>query len=1163
MNSARIYVAIILLLLFENSFSQVKPDHLSNLRKKYISTKTNPVHFDSANIIPNTVFIQGISADSFRVDYVNALITFQTAHLPDSVLITYRVFPFKLNAITRHYNYDSIRFNFEAEKPFTLKNFNPEQANKIIDFGNINYNGSIGRGLTFGNSQSAVVNSTLNLQLNGYIGDSLELTAAISDNNIPIQPEGNTQQLNDFDKIYMQVRKHGWQANFGDIDIRQSQNYFLKFYSRLQGASFITDNKIGKNTTNSLLVSGAIAKGKFNRNVITPIEGNQGPYRLSGANGELFFVVLAGTERVYIDGQLLVRGADQDYVIDYNTAEITFTAKRLITKDSRIQVEFEYSDRNFLNSLLYANDEININKKLKISIGAYSNTDAKNTSINQTLTTNQKQFLSQIGNNIDSAFYPDAALDTFSVNKILYKRIDTVYNNIHDSAYIYSVNPSDTLYNLSFTQVGPGKGNYVQASTNANGQVFMWVAPANGVPQGNWEPVVLLVTPKKQQLITTSAQYFFNEKTFIKAELALSNYDPNTFSIKNKGADHGIAGKFEFNNQQPVFRSIKKGLTLQSGITYEYVQQQFKPIERLRDVEFNRDWSIAFDAPSATENLITGSLQLRDSKNNFIHYELTNYNRNDNYNGIRNKIENQLELKGWKLADKFYITNINSSMQSGSYLRPSVDISKKIATLKNITIGGSYSSENDQQLSKQSDTLLPESFAFNLWQLYVKSDEKKMNRWGITYFTRTNKIPFQKNLITQDRSQNVSVITELLKNENQQFKLNLTYRQLDLVNAGTSAEKSDHSLLGRAEYAVHGWKGFLNGNVLYELGTGQEQKTQYTYLQVPAPEGYYTWIDYNGDGIPQLNEFEVAVYDDQKTWIRVLTPTNQYVKANYLTFNYNVNLNPAALFKGKNVQGLMKFINRFSTSSSLQVNKKDIATNNFEFNPFAKNIADTNIISLTSFLSNTIYFNRLSTKWGIDITHRLNTNKSLLSYGVESNKLRNLTVKGRVNLSRSITSALTNQFVINELLNPSFANRNYFIHQVTTEPSLSYIYKSTLRISFIYTYDKRNNSENFMESAVNNVLTAEVRYSILNNGTLNGKFSLNNIHFNAGSGGSANSSAGYILLDGLQPGKNYVWDLELTKRVAGNIEVNLQYEGRKPGSHTTINTGTATVRAIF
>lgn len=1163
MNSARIYLTIILLLLVREGISQINPGHLSNLRKKYISTKINPVHFDSSSIIPNTVFVTGISNESFSIDYVNALITWKSQSLPDSVLITYRVFPFRLNNVTRHFNYDSVRFNFESEKPFVFKN-NQQQTNKVIDFGNITYNGSIGRGISFGNSQDAVVNSTLNLQLNGYIGDSLELTAAISDNNIPIQPEGNTQSLHDFDRIFMQVKKRGWQANFGDIDIRQSQNYFLKFYTRLQGASFITDNKIGKNTTNSLLLSGAIAKGKFNRNVITPLEGNQGPYRLSGANGELFFTVLAGTERVFIDGQLLTRGEDQDYIIDYNTAELTFTAKRLITKDSRIQVEFEYSDRNYLNSLLYANDEINFGKKLKVTIGAYSNTDAKNSSINQTLDVNQKQFLSQVGNNTDSAFYPDAARDTFSVDKILYRRMDTVYNGIHDSIYIYSVSKTDTLFNLSFTNVGFGKGNYTQATGNANGQVFMWVQPVNGIRQGDWEPVILLVAPKKQQLITVGGQYFINDKSYIKTELALSHYDANTFSLKDKGDDNGVAGKFEYTTQNKVFRNLQKDLTLQSSVIYEYVQDRFKPIERLRSVEFNRDWSLPYNAPAATENLITVALQLNDSKNNYVHYELTNYNRSDNYNGVRNSIEHVMLYKGWKLADKFYITNINSNIQKGSYVRPSIDLSRKFASLKDLTIGGSFSAENDQQRNKQYDTLMVESFAFNLWQVYLKSSEKKLNRWGITYFTRTNKIPFQKDLITQDKSQNVSLITEFLKNENHQLKLNLTYRKLNVINQGVINEKSDQSLLGRVEYAVHEWHGLLTGGVLYELGSGQEQKTEYTYIQVPAPQGYYTWNDYNGDGIPQLNEFEIALFPDQKTWIRVLTPTNEYVKANYLQFNYNVAIIPSAIIKSTVKNKLLKFINRFSTNSSLQINKKDLAGNkSVEFNPFSKNLVDTTLISLTSFLSNTIYFNRKSVKWGVDITHRLNTGKALLNYGFESNKLRDLTLKGRWNLNRSIATSFTNKYGLNQLINSSFANRNYRIDEVSAEPSVSYIYKSNLRVSIIYTYDNKENKIDFMEKAINNAIATEIRYNVLSNGTLNARFSYNNINFNGGSGGSANSTAGYILLDGLLPGKNYLWNIELTKRLAGNIEVNLQYEGRKPGSAPTVHTGTASVRAIF
>ncbi|MDQ6890119.1 MAG: hypothetical protein M3Z56_07575, partial [Bacteroidota bacterium] len=325
---------------------------------------------------------------------------------------------------------------------------------------------------------------------------------------------------------------------------------------------------------------------------------------------------------------------------------------------------------------------------------------------------------------------------------------------------------------------------------------------------------------------------------------------------------------------------------------------------------------------------------------------------------------------------------------------------------------------------------------------------------------------------------------------------------------------------------------------------------------------YYTWIDYNNDGIPQLNEFEIAIYEDQKKWVRVFTPTNQYVKANYIQFNYSIALNPKSIINPGTSGKLVKFLGRFSTASALQINKKDLAKGSFEFNPFNKKLVDTTLITLNSFLSNTIYFNRTSVKWGLDLTHRLNNNKVLLNYGFEGRKLRDITLKGRWNLSRSIATSLTNKYIKNELNTPSFANRNYRIDEVSAEPSVSYIYRSDFRVSLIYTYDKRQNTIDLMEKAINNSIAAEVRYNVLSTGTLNGRFSLNNIKYNGGPA-STNTTVGYIILDGLLPGKNYLWNLELTKRIAGNIEVNLQYEGRKPGDTKTIHTGRASVRAIL
>jgi len=98
-----------------------------------------------------------------------------------------------------------------------------------------------------------------------------------------------------------------------------------------------------------------------------------------------------------------------------------------------------------------------------------------------------------------------------------------------------------------------------------------------------------------------------------------------------------------------------------------------------------------------------------------------------------------------------------------------------------------------------------------------------------------------------------------------------------------------------------------------------------------------------------------------------------------------------------------------------------------------------------------------------------------------------------------------------------------------------------------------------------NAFSSDFKYNILQSTSIQGKFTLNAIYYTAGQTGEASTTSpvSYTILEGLLPGKNYLWNLDLTKKLGSSLELSLQYEGRKAGESGIVHTGRAALRALL
>jgi len=967
----------------------------------------------------------------------------------------------------------------------------------------------------------------MDINIEGKLSDKVAIRANIFDTNIPLQENGYSQSITDFDRIFIELYSKDWRVKAGDISLKNESSYFLAFEKQVSGLEVAASI----NTNTKIAASGAIVRGQFSSYDFVGIEANQGPYKIFGPNNEPNFVIIAGSEKVFVNGSKITKGINEDYLIDYNIGEVRFNTTFPITNDMRIRVEFQFSNRNYTRFISYEKAEYKTNN-VELSGYFYNENDVKNQPIQVNLTAAQKQILANAGNNTNLMVGESAYPDVFDANRILYKKVQSGTNDYFE----YSTNENDNLFSVTFSNVNNNEGDYILSETFANGNVFVYV----GTNLGNYQPITQLIAPTKLQVAVLNSSYKPSKKTTILTEVAFSNNDQNLFSTIDNNQNKGIATKLAW--KQTL---LDKKWKLLSDVNYLFIHRNFNTIQRFQSVEFNRDWNL--NNPTGNQQQIGIDLSLQKSEDTFLNYSFQQLQFSDNFKGEKHLITSNLQLKNTSFYTNSSFLSNNSEIQDNTFLRVKAGIEQRL--LKS-WFGGFLNIESNNGVIKQTQEAILTNHQFKEYEGYIGLGDstKVFAKVGFNYRDNDS---IRTNTFTEINNRKTYYLdAKIIQTERTNLSLFANYRETE--NAFSENQKALNS---RVIYNQRFFKNFITLGTSYETSSGNVAQQDFIYVEVEAGQGFYTWIDYNDNGIQEFDEFEVAEFQDQANFLRVPLPNLQFIATQSAKINQSITLN-ANQWSNKN--GLKKvlshFYNQFFLSSR---NELERARNSFNLNPF--NMSEDQQISVNFTIKNSLYFNRGLQKFSTTYTFAKAENKQQYSIGSQDTDTNYQQIDFQHKISKFWLIDLQGKLSENKLETENFNNRNYEIDVIAFQPKISYVLNNDNRFSAFYHMKNKENTLAEFEKLKQQKIGVEYFYT----GKSTSQFNANFTTFFNDFDGNPNSPVGYQMLEGLQEGTNYTWSFLWNKKLNSFLNVNLNYKGRKSLNSKTIHTGTINLKAVF
>jgi len=1106
----------------------VSPGHLLRRPDDYFLDSRHGI----LRLTPDSALVGQARADSLRM-----------------LRISYRYIPF---TFAREYSRNTVVVVRDTLRGDSVRVVRPALQFRMEDaFGpGLQKSGSIVRGFTIGSNRDATLTSGLRLQLSGKLSPEIEIAAALTDENTPIQPEGTTETLQEFDKVFVEIRSPSVSATLGDFNLEFGQTAFGSFTRKLQGAQATGQFQSG-NVRVEATVAGAATRGKFATLQLQGIEGVQGPYRLVGREGETAILVIAGSERVYIDGELQKRGETNDYVIDYGTGEIRFTPKRLINAASRLVIDYEYTDRQYARSLFgtRASGEL-LNGAGRLSVAFLREADNPDAPIDFAITDSTRKILEDAGGDRSKAAISGVTrVDSGGV----YVQVDTLLpGGIPHTFYRYLPGDPAAHYQVRFSSVGYGTGEYVRKEFG----VFEW----RGIGAGDYLPVIYLPFPEEHQVLDAALTVAPFSDLTLKGEYAHSDLAVNRFSTL-PGARYGGDAYMTDLRYSPKNITIGGADLGKADLSYfeRFQGEGFTPMDRVNDIEFTRKWGVDTLRPGA-ERLREVAAAYAPIDSFALKGTYGHFNRGGDQTSDR--FEVGLRVARPDLPDVQYryeaIRSEDHALDAGSRwirqrgfagytwwkLRPYVD----------------YEGEDRSLRALNSGELQQGSLRFQ--SLLGGLDLRSLGKFsaGAEFGVRNDDAFDGAGVSPESRSVTKTLRARLEDWEDLTANGEFTVRDREYSASARARGNQDiRTVLVRLRTRYVPFRRALDADVHYEVLTERASRLQRVFVRVTPGTGTYRYLgDLNNNGIADDNEFVQTRFDGD--YVPRSVAVGELVPIIDLQTGFRLRFQPRRLVEGGASTGA-DVLRALSTETTIRLDEKSTTRNmqDIYLLHLSKFQQDSTTITggasfvqdLLVFEGNPLFSGRL----------RFQQRKGLAS--LVGGPEHSLTGERSVRLRFQPLAEIAGQFeVVNRTDRLTAQNASSRIRDIAgTVFSADLSYRPVQEIEWGVKVDAGSSTDREPSTPTVADLNAEaVRFSY----ALAGKGQL----FIEGSREEVRLSPAvtlfpYELTGGRVAGISWLWRLTFDYRVTGFLQTTVSYDGRTEAGAPVVHTARAEVRAFF